>query len=240
MELVSIIIPTYNERKNIISLIDEINKALPDQIFEIIIIDDNSPDQTFNLVKEKFKNFKNIFPYKREGKKGLVKSLDFGISRSKGDILVFMDGDHSHPPQTIINLILKLSKYDLAIASRYVKGGLDDRDDVKFHRFLSKMISYLYYFLTGIPIKDITSGFFAIKRHHLRPFQGNHGEYFIDLISKLWEKGTKITEVPYTNINRRAGISKTGRNPLELIFRGFPYILMVLKHFKLKRKLIVN
>ncbi len=235
MKQISIIIPTYNERNNIISLIDQIRIVLNGLNFEILIIDDNSPDHTWDLICDTFSKKENIKAFKRVKNKGLVESLKHGVANAQGSILVFMDGDFSHPPKTIIDLISRLDNFDIAIASRYAGGGIDARDQVKFHRFLSKLISHIFKYSTGLPIRDITSGFFAIHKSKLKPLKGGYGEYFIDLISSLFHQGAKIAEVPYTNKNRKYGISKSGTNSLELIIRGIPYLLMIFKHSKLVR-----
>ncbi|RLA62124.1 MAG: hypothetical protein DRQ88_04405 [Epsilonproteobacteria bacterium] len=238
MEQLSIIIPTYNERNNIIPLINQIETVLDGLNFEILIIDDNSPDQTWDLIFDTYSKKENIRAFKRITSKGLVKSLEHGVKNSQGEILVFMDGDFSHPPKTIVDLISKLDSFDIAIASRYANGGVDGRDQVKFHRLLSKLISHIFKYSTGLPIRDITSGFFAIHKSKLKPLRGGYGEYFIDLISNLFHQGAKIVEVPYTNKNRKYGISKSGTNSLELIIRGIPYLLMIFKHSKFVRYIL--
>jgi len=128
---VSIIIPTYNESKNILQVLKSIGESIPRNIFtEAIVVDDNSPDGTGKIVEEYLKNVKNRVNYTidvihRTAKKGLSSAILNGIQQAKGDTIVVMDSDFSHPPQIIPRMIDALRKYqcDIVIASRYVKGG---------------------------------------------------------------------------------------------------------------------
>ena len=126
----SIVIPTYNESKNIVKILDSLRLALTREMnAEIIVVDDNSPDGTSKTVEEYAKNSKNhdysIQIIRRENKRGLSSAIVTGIEHAKGDAVVVMDSDLSHPPQTIPQMIEELqnSDCDIVVASRYVKGG---------------------------------------------------------------------------------------------------------------------
>ncbi|MFB5618180.1 MAG: glycosyltransferase, partial [Candidatus Nitrosomaritimum aestuariumsis] len=128
---VSIIIPTYNESRNIIGILKSIGENLPKNITaEAIVVDDNSPDLTGKIVEEYLKNVKKIAGYTmdiihRTSKNGLSSAILSGIQRAKGDTIVVMDSDFSHPPQIIPKMIESLKKYqcDMVVASRYINGG---------------------------------------------------------------------------------------------------------------------
>ena len=128
---VSIIIPTFNEAQNIINILRSIKENLPKNIIaQTIVVDDNSPDGTGKIVEEYLKNFKKMADYTieiihRKAKDGLSSAILKGIQQAKGDTIVVMDCDFSHPPQIIPKLIesIKKYKYDIAVASRYIKGG---------------------------------------------------------------------------------------------------------------------
>ena len=128
---ISIILPTYNESKNIWSILEHIQKSIPQNLrAETIVIDDNSPDNTakiaedyFSTIKEKTTHTINVV--KRKAKDGLSSAILNGIQQASGNTIVVMDSDFSHPPQIIPKLIdtLKQTRCDIVIASRYVQGG---------------------------------------------------------------------------------------------------------------------
>jgi len=128
---ISIIIPTYNESRNIISILKSIGENLPKNFTtEAIVVDDNSPDLTGKIVEEYLKNVKKIAGYTmdiihRTSKNGLSSAILSGIQKAKGDLIVVMDSDFSHPPQIIPKMIESLKKYqcDMVVASRYINGG---------------------------------------------------------------------------------------------------------------------
>ena len=126
----SIIIPTYNESKNIIKLIKSIFDAIPENIkTQAIVVDDNSPDQTAKIVEDYFKDFKKlagqtIDVLNRKTKNGLSSAILDGISHAKGDTIVVMDADLSHPPQIIPKMLEMIKSHcDIVVASRYISGG---------------------------------------------------------------------------------------------------------------------
>ena len=128
---ISIIIPTYNESENIIKILRSIGEILPKSIpTQAIVVDDNSPDGTGKLVEDYLKNVKKMADYTieiihRKAKEGLSSAILKGIQQAKGDTIVVMDSDFSHPPHIILKLIESIKKYqyDIAVASRYIKGG---------------------------------------------------------------------------------------------------------------------
>jgi len=124
---VSIVIPTYNERLNICLLIKKIITFLKKD-FEIIVVDDNSPDKTVEEVKKNFKNKKEIKVFFRKKEKGLGAAILFGIKKAKGEIIVGMDADFNHPPELLPKLIKETKNFDFVVASRFIKdGGMEDK-----------------------------------------------------------------------------------------------------------------
>ena len=128
---ISIIIPTYNESENIIRMLDSIGENLPtNTTTEAIVVDDNSPDGTADLVENYIKKIKDSVKYsvkiiQRKSKAGLSSAVINGIEKSNGETVVVMDSDFSHPPDMIPKMVneLKNSEYDIVIASRYLKDG---------------------------------------------------------------------------------------------------------------------
>ena len=123
--MVSVILPSFNERENIEEAIRRISKALGEQLLEIIIVDDDSPDQTWRLVEEI--NHEKVNLIHRTEEKGLASALAAGVNVSKGEIVVWLDCDLGIPPEQIINLIAQLETNDVSIGSRYVNNGSDTR-----------------------------------------------------------------------------------------------------------------
>ena len=237
MMKVSIVLPTYNERENIIQLISKLKEQLIKKFeYEIIVVDDNSPDKTWQLIENYQKIDSNIQLILRADERGLTSALNSGLSVSTGDLIVWMDCDLSHPPELLTSLISEISDYDAVIASRFIKGGKDDRDGKYFfQKILSLFLSKLFYFVTRNPVKDISSGYIIIKSKWLKntlPLEGDYGEYFIDLICRLHRANCRIKEIPYSFVNRKFGESKTSTNILGYFFRGKKYLKTTLNYHR--------
>jgi len=232
---VSIVVPTYNEKENIKFLIDKIQKILKDNLLEIIVVDDNSPDKTwFTVLKIQKKNHK-VRLYRRVKERGLTGALNFGLQKSRGNIIGWLDADLSHPPQYLLSMMKYLPAYDIVVASRYVKGGADRREK-KMAVIFSWLINKLAQILISNSFKDYTSGFILAKREVFNNFKlhGDYGEYFIDMIAYFLKNNFKIKEIPYICVSRKFGNSKTGDNFFDFIKRGEKYVWLILKNFFLK------
>src|SRR3990170_547163 len=120
----SLIVPTYNESENIVELVDRIEKLRDSISFELIIVDDNSPDGTDKIAEFLNHKYGNIKVCRRSGKKGLSSAVLHGFENATAEVLAVMDADMQHPPEILPKLYRKLSAgYDLVVASRYVDGG---------------------------------------------------------------------------------------------------------------------
>lgn len=229
---VSIIIPTLNEEQNIIPLIDEISKALSSYQLEIIIVDDNSTDNTALEVKKIQKKKKNVLLYVRKKEKGLTSALNFGLSKAKGDLVGWLDADLSHPPHNFSKMIEKFPDYDVVVASRYIADAKDVRN--KFIQvFMSRLLNKISQAILYTTFTDYTSGFILLKRKAFKSYKlsGDYGEYFIDMIAYFYRQRLKIKEIPYHNVSRLYGYSKTATNPIQLIAKGRKYLVMISKNF---------
>lgn len=207
---VAVLIPTYNERDNIERLISEVAKAGVDSIY---VIDDGSPDGTAELVKRM--DVKGLHLIERGRKLGIGSAYLDGIGvalKDGADVIVQMDADFSHPPELIPKLVDSLKDADVAVASRYVKGG--SASGLPIHRRLvSWVANALARALLGIRTKDATGGFRAFRREVaewlLEEGMSSKGyEYQIESIYKAEKKGFKVVEVPYEFGRRAAGRSK--------------------------------
>jgi len=211
----SIIIPTFNESKNIIQILKKIEEVVPkNSLTQAIVVDDNSPDGTGKIVESYLKNVKNIANYyidiiHRKTKTGLSSAIMNGIQAAKGDMIIVMDSDLSHPPHIIPKLIdsLKKYQYDLAIASRYTKGGKIENWSLK-RKVISKVATKIAKQFLNIETKDPMSGFFAFKRQIIdgKKFDAIGFKLLLEILVKT--KGVNITEVPYTFTDRQIGASK--------------------------------
>ena len=212
---ISIIIPTYNESENIIKILHSIGEILPKGIpTQTIVVDDNSPDGTGKLVEDYLKNVKKMADYTieiihRKAKDGLGSAILKGIQQAKGDTIVVMDCDMSHPPQIIPKLIESIKKYqyDIAVASRYIKGGKIHGWSLK-RKVMSKFATLIAKKGLGINTHDPMSGFFAFKSNIIK---GLHIDaigykFLLELLVKT--KGVTIKEIPYTFQDRELGSSK--------------------------------
>ena len=232
----SVIIPTYNEAANIERLVEEvltvIRLALAPRFLEVIVVDDFSPDGTFHIavnIKDR-----DVGVLCRTSDRGLRKSIEDGINAAQGDIVLWMDGDGSHPPRYIPQLVKAVSDgFDIAVNSRYVVGGEDVREGkgTLLQRALSRMLNTAIRFLLGHQFRDYTSGFCAARKEVVRELglRGDYGEYFIDFIYRATRSGKRIVELPFRNEPRRGGTSKTGSGLADYARRGLGYLGMAVK-----------
>jgi len=212
---VSIIIPTYNESENIVKILRSIREIIPKNILtQTIVVDDNSPDGTGKIVEDYLKNIKKMADntieiIHRKAKDGLASAVLKGIQQAKGDTIVVMDCDFSHPPQIIPKLIesIKKHQYDIVVASRYIKGGKIQGWSLK-RKFMSKFATLIAKKGLGINTKDPMSGFFAFKRSIIKGLNIDAIGYKILLEILVKTKDVTIKEIPYTFQNRELGSSK--------------------------------
>ena len=211
---VSVIIPTFNESENICSVLESIKEHLPKINLEAIVVDDNSPDGTGTIVEEYVKSMKDIAGYSisvihRKAKEGLSSAILDGLKNSKGDTVVVMDSDLSHPPQIIPKMLdaLKQTQCDIVIASRYVTGGAIHGWPFK-RKLMSKIATKIAKKGLGVTANDPMSGFFVFRRKITDglKFDGIGYKILLELLVKT--KGVKVEEIPYTFTDRKFGSSK--------------------------------
>lgn len=211
MVLISIIIPSKDEPL-LKELVDEINKSLSNIEHETIIIEKGRELPHLSNAK--------VFRQKSDG---LGAAVLEGVNKSKGDIIVTMDGDFSHNPEDIPRLLDALKDNDIVIGSRFVEGG--KTTDTGHRKIISLMFRKFTSFVLGLKVKDNMSGFAAIKREVYDSLHLNPLGYKINLeiMYKGLKKGFKVSEVPITFQKRRKGNSKAGSKEafriLYLIFR---------------------
>ncbi len=224
---VLVIVPTYNEAENIAALIREVRNLDIDP--EILIIDDNSPDGTANIVKTIMERDPKVHLIERPKKMGLgsayITGFKWALDR-KFDVVVEMDADFSHDPKDIKRLVENLENCDAVIGSRYVKGVSVVNWPIS--RLLLSYFANLYArVITGVKIRDLTSGFKAIKTECLRvinldEIKSDGYAFQIELHFNLWFKGFKVCEIPIIFVERRAGKSKLNKG---IIWEAFWMVL---------------
>lgn len=219
-----VIIPTYNEKNNIKSIIKEVLSR--GEEFEILIIDDNSPDGTADIVKEMQKERNRIHLIEREGKLGLgsayVRGFRWALERNYSYIYE-MDADFSHNPAELPKIRKKLEEgSDLVIGSRY-KTGINVVNWPISRLFLSYFANLFAKKVTGIPLTDVTSGFKGFRRNVLETIDLNRIDaegygFQIEVHFYTYLNGFKIREIPIIFVERRSGNSKMSR---KIIWEAF-------------------
>ncbi|MEM3586886.1 MAG: polyprenol monophosphomannose synthase [Candidatus Jordarchaeaceae archaeon] len=216
----SVVIPTYNEAENIGPLILKIEKIFQHHGIngEIIIVDDNSPDGTADVVKRYLGKFDNIRILERKAKLGLGYAYKEGFRAVNGRIVMEMDADFSHDPSDIPRIFEKcIKESDVVIGSRYVRGGR-----IVGWNFTRRMVSFLANMLVDIflrlRVKDNTAGFRAYRREALEAIlpnvKCNSYDFQVEMLLKAKEKGLTIKEIPVVFRERMRGKSKLGRKEI--------------------------
>lgn len=218
-----ILIPTYNEKENVENITREVLKANPQ--VEILVIDDNSPDLTWQIVENLHQSNPRIHLLKREKKEGLGRAylagFDWGL-KNGFECLVEMDADFSHRPVDLTAILKSMNDVDFAIGSRWVAGG----QTVNWG-FLRKLISrggsFYSRMILGYPVRDWTGGFNAWKAETLRKIglnkvTSNGYSFQIELKYRAQRAGCKGIEVPIVFEDRRVGKSKMS---MKIVLEAF-------------------
>lgn len=211
---VTVVLPTYNEKDNIVPLIREILVNLEgwSQELEVLVVDDNSPDGTAGLVRDAFPGEPRVRVLVRTGERGLATAIRRGAEEGRGPVLIFMDTDFNHHPRYIPTLLSRLPGCDLALGSRYRPGGGMNTSHTRY--LLSYLFNVMVRIVLGVKTTDNLSGFIAVKKDTLLAmplddiFHG-YGDYAIRLLYLMHRAGQKVSEVPVVYEERLGGESKT-------------------------------
>lgn len=221
MKRTLIIIPTYNEAENIGTIISRIISLNIPNVF-VLVIDDNSPDGTGDIVEKISKKDQRIRLIRREGKLGLGTAYIEGFKvaiQENFDYVFEMDADLSHNPDDIPKFLEAIPEHDLVIGSRYISG-VNVINWPLSRLLLSLGANWYSRLITGLPIKDCTSGFRCFKREVLESIDleriSSDGYSFqIEMAFKVWKKDFKILEIPIIFIDRTKGDSKMTRKVMR-------------------------
>ena len=230
----SIILPTLNENGHILKLIKEISYIfkMNKKKFEIIVVDDNSNDGTYETVK----NFENNNSFlkvilRKNKKKNLANSINEGISISKYENVIWLDADFQHPPKYIDEFINKSKYFDVIICSRFLKDSDRYFNNSNFEKEINENQSYLFNKICRKmlfkDITDYTSGYICVKKKFFSDYklQGYYGDYFVDMIVKFKKNKLKVTEIPFKDEMRATGVSKT------VVKINYKYLYTCLRYF---------
>ncbi len=227
MSNILIIIPTFNEKENIEAIIRAVFSQK--KAFDILVVDDNSPDGTAKIVTSLKKEFSNLFLELRKGKNGLGKAYIHGFKwalKRDYEYIIEMDADFSHNPNDLIRLYNACENdgADFSIGSRYINNKVNVVNwDIK-RLLLSYFASKYVKIITGIPIYDTTAGFVCYNRRVLEKIKLDKIEFVgyafqIEMKFKAWKHKFKHKEVSVVFLDREEGTSKMSNNIIsEAIF----------------------
>ena len=212
-----IIVPTYNERDNLPSLVEHIQK-LPVQV-DVLVVDDNSPDGTGKIADGLAKTLPSVHVLHREEKDGLGRAYCAGFewALARGYEFIFeMDGDFSHNPNDIPAFLKAAMDADLVLGSRYCDG--IRVINWPLNRLVLSLSAAKYVrIITGLPVSDPTGGFKCFRRRALKSIdlksvRSNGYSFQIELTHRIWMSGMRIKEVPIIFTDRFQGSSKMSRD----------------------------
>jgi dolichol-phosphate mannosyltransferase len=211
--VISVVVPTYNEAASLPDLAARLSRALDGRSWELIVVDDGSPDGTANVAEGLAPRIP-VQVVRRPGKLGLASAVVDGFAAAAGEVLVIMDADLSHPPEVVPRLVDAIDAgADIAVGSRYVSGG-GTVDWPLRRRVISRVASLMGNAL--VPVHDATSGFLAMRRRvvegvHLDPIGFKIG---FEIVAR--GRYERVIEVPYMFRDRQVGASKfTSREVLQ-------------------------
>ncbi|RKZ18915.1 polyprenol monophosphomannose synthase [bacterium] len=229
-----VIIPTYNERENIESIIREVLKQnIP---VDVLVVDDNSPDGTGDIVRRLQKRDGRIHLIERSGKLGLGTAYIEGFKwaiKSGYDFVFEMDADFSHNPNDLPRLYHALNDFDLVIGSRYIRGIRVENWPLS-RKLLSYSANLFARFVTGVPVRDLTAGFKGIrssvlKKLDLEKIKADGYGFQIEIHYYTYWNGFRVKEIPIVFVDRRAGKSKMSKQIIKEAFQVV--ILLGIKRF---------
>ena len=224
-----IVVPTYNERENIAALIPQLLNVAPNA--DVMLIDDNSPDQTADRAEQLFAVHPRFSTLRRKTERGYGRSLLDGYRTAvdRGyERLVQLDADFSHDPVIVPQLMEGAHRADVVIGSRYCAGGSVANWPLR-RRLLSRFANHYVRAITGLTVRDSTSGFRCYTRRALEilleaPITAEGYAFLVETTFRAERAGLRIIEVPITFIDRREGQSKMSR---RIIFESVarPWLL---------------
>lgn len=209
---VSVVLPTYNESGHVVELIQEVIASIPvGWGYEILVVDDNSPDGTCRLVTDTFANNPHVIPILREADRGFAKSIRAGIDRVSSEFLIVMDSDFTHDPAEIPKLLYVAQVYGLVSGSRFCPGG---RMQDTAHYIISMAYNWFVRLVLHTQIQDNLGGYWATRTEVVRKLPMDRiffgfGEYYLRMLHYVQKAGETVVEIPAKYVIRKTGNSKS-------------------------------
>ncbi len=234
-----VIFPTYNEKQNILAIIEAVFGQNIEGL-DILVVDDNSPDGTGDLVAAQAGREPRLHLLRRDKKMGLgtayVAGFRYALARDY-ERIIEMDADFSHDPKDLSRLLAASAASDIVIGSRYITGVNVVNWPLK-RLLLSMFASYYTRSITGLPLRDCTAGFKCFRREVLETIeldriQSDGYSFQIEMNFRAWVKGFRILEIPIIFVDRAAGTSKMSKR----ILREAIWMVWKLKWLKVFNKL---
>ena len=209
-DLVSLVVPTYNERENIVPLLDQVRTAMRGRGLEVWVVDDDSPDGTWRVAEEYGAAHPEVAVVRRRGARGLSGAVIAGFRRARGELLAVMDADLSHDPALLPSLVdAVLAGADLAVGSRRVPGGGADVWPW-YRRLASHGATMLARWALRVQLADPMSGYFVVRRGVFETvrdrLQSRGYKILLEIVARA--EPLKLVELPYVFRDRRQGVSK--------------------------------
>jgi len=233
--VLSLILPTYNEAENLPELLPAIEKVLKGVDHEIIVVDDDSPDKTWEVAQKMAHDQEDLHVLRRIGRRGLSSAVIEGFLAAKGDVLAVMDADGQHDMEILPKIYAALqSSTGIAVGSRYTEGGsVGEWDERRY--LMSRIATKMALSLCNVKVSDPMSGFFAIDRktfEEVMPRLNPKGfKILLDLLVHVPKK-TKATEIPFTFSPRIHGESKLSAK-VQIEFLEYLYDVSIGKYIPL-------
>lgn len=212
-----VIVPTYNERENIVRLIDAVLSQ--DPRIEVLVVDDGSPDGTGDLVRERSMGDSRVSLLQRDKKLGLgtayVAGFKWALERNY-EFVLEMDADFSHDPSHLPQFLESVEEADLVLGSRYREGKVTVVNWPMTRLILSYSANIYARFVTGLPLYDATGGFKCFRRRvleaiNLDDVRSNGYAFQIEMSFRAWQLGFRIVEIPIVFVDRTEGQSKMSK-----------------------------
>jgi len=220
-----VMIPTYNEKENIAKLIEDVLKHKVD----ILVVDDNSPDGTWKIVKDIAKKNKRVHLLLRTKNKGrgFAGIAGFRYALKQGyNYIIEMDADLSHDPKYIPDFLKKIREADVVLGSRTIKGG-DQTNRPMVRRMITKLANFYIRTILGLKVKDCNSGYRCFRRKvlesiNLDKFISKGPSIVQETLYRVHLKRFRMKEIPIVFIERKTGSSKLG---LKQLWKGYTMVL---------------
>jgi dolichol-phosphate mannosyltransferase len=211
MPRISLVVPTYNERDNIVPLLDAVRESMVGRDLEVWVVDDDSPDHTWEIAADYAMRHSEVSVIRRLGARGLSAAVVEGFLRSTGELLAVMDADLSHDPALLPKLVDAVTNgAHVAVGSRRVTGG--SAENWAWHRKrTSDAATWLARWWLRVPLSDPMSGYFVLRRSvfnavHHEKLENRGYKILLEIVCRARE--TRLVEIPYVFRDRRQGISK--------------------------------